>query len=151
MEVNGVSLLGASHVTAVNALRCAGNEIHLIVCQGFSREEVDKLTREGKLSRDRSQSQSVSSLDKEDVDDTLKQEHNMKMEMAEWEKEATERVRNLEQEQHQIVPVVPSSALTSSNDNAVAEAQREKSTPEKVLESLSCLNMGAKPWFVNRF
>jgi hypothetical protein len=133
LEVNGVSLLGASHVTAVNALRCAGNEIHLVVCQGFSREEVDKLTREGKLSRDRSQSQSVSSLDKEDGDDTIKQEHNMKMEMAEWEKEATERVRNLEQEQQQIVPVVPAAALTLSNDNAVvAEAQREKSTPEKV-------------------
>jgi len=133
LEVNGVSLLGASHLTAVNALRCAGNEIHLVVCQGYSREEVDRLTREGKLTREiRSQSQSVSSLDKEDTDDTLKQEHNMKMEMAEWEKEATERVRNLEQEQQQIVPVVPANAVTTANDNAVVDIQREKSTPEKV-------------------
>jgi hypothetical protein len=35
---------------------------------------VDRLTREGKLTRDcRSSSQSVSSLDKEDIDDTIRQ------------------------------------------------------------------------------
>jgi protein scribble len=34
LEVNGVSLLGASHQVAVNALRQAGSQIHLVVCQG---------------------------------------------------------------------------------------------------------------------
>jgi len=34
LEVNGVSLLGASHQEAVNALRSSGNEIKLVVCKG---------------------------------------------------------------------------------------------------------------------
>lgn len=34
LEVNNISLLGASHQEAVNALRCAGNTIRLVVCKG---------------------------------------------------------------------------------------------------------------------
>jgi protein scribble len=34
LEVNGVSLLGASHQEAVNALRNSGNEITMVVCKG---------------------------------------------------------------------------------------------------------------------
>ena len=34
LEVNGVSLLGASHQEAVNALRNSENEIKLVVCKG---------------------------------------------------------------------------------------------------------------------
>jgi hypothetical protein len=34
LEVNGVSLLGASHQEAVNVLRNSGNEIMLVVCKG---------------------------------------------------------------------------------------------------------------------
>ncbi|CAB3367351.1 Hypothetical predicted protein [Cloeon dipterum] len=145
LEVNGVSLLGASHLTAVNALRSAGNKIHLTVCQGYTREEVERLTREGKLTREiRSQSQSVSSLDMEDVEDTSKQEHNMELEMAEWEKEAAEKMRNLEleqQQQQQIVADSQAPLTTSTNDNALVEAQREKSTPEKVLDMVRAAEM----------
>jgi protein scribble len=34
LEVNGISLLGASHQEAVNALRNSGNELMLVVCKG---------------------------------------------------------------------------------------------------------------------
>jgi protein scribble len=34
LEVNGVSLLGASHQEAVNALRNSGNDINMVVCKG---------------------------------------------------------------------------------------------------------------------
>lgn len=34
LEVNGTSLLGATHQEAVNALRSAGLNIHLCVCRG---------------------------------------------------------------------------------------------------------------------
>lgn len=48
----------------------------VLTSTGFSKEEVDRLTREGKLSKDsrsQSRSQSVSSLDQEDTDtDTLR-------------------------------------------------------------------------------
>jgi protein scribble len=37
LEVNGVSLLGASHQEAVNVLRNSGSEITLVVCKGKRR------------------------------------------------------------------------------------------------------------------
>ncbi len=39
IEVNGQSLLGATHQEAVTALRNAGESIHIIVCDGFDTEE----------------------------------------------------------------------------------------------------------------
>ena len=36
IEVNGQSLLGATHQEAVNILRNAGDEIKLLVCNGFN-------------------------------------------------------------------------------------------------------------------
>ena len=36
IEVNGQSLLGATHQEAVNILRNAGDEIKLLVCDGFN-------------------------------------------------------------------------------------------------------------------
>ena len=35
IEVNGQSLLGATHQEAVTALRAAGDSIHLLLCDGF--------------------------------------------------------------------------------------------------------------------
>lgn len=40
LEVNGVSLLGATHQEAVNALRSAGNEIQIIVCKGYDKSSL---------------------------------------------------------------------------------------------------------------
>lgn len=92
LEVNGTSLLGATHQEAVNALRNTGQQIRLCVCKGeltmmpregerhekyancgfvsgYDRAEVERLINEGKLTREnKSVSQSVSSLDKEDDD-----------------------------------------------------------------------------------
>lgn len=79
LEVNGHSLLGATHQEAVNTLRASGNIINLIVCKGYDRNEVDRLVAEGKLVKDykassSSRSQSVSSLDRDDEDTvTIKQ------------------------------------------------------------------------------
>lgn len=81
LEVNGRSLLGATHQEAVNILRASGDVINLIVCKGYDRSEVERLIAEGKLVRESrnntsscSRSQSVSSLDRDDEDtDTIKQ------------------------------------------------------------------------------
>jgi hypothetical protein len=110
LEVNGKSLLGATHQEAVNTLRACGNEIHLVVCKGYDRADVDKAIAEGRLTRAgsvSSRSQSVSSLDipDEDVqqvsDDAPKesrvdrcrgpQEQNMKSELVQFEKEDAEK------------------------------------------------------------
>lgn len=40
LEVNGISLLGATHQEAVNTLRAAGNEIYLVVCKGYDKSNL---------------------------------------------------------------------------------------------------------------
>nr|CAD7569587.1 unnamed protein product [Timema californicum] len=111
LEVNGVSLLGASHQEAVNVLRSCGNDIHIAVCKGYEKADVERLMSEGRLSREsKSVSQSVSSLDREDESSvTIRQEEEMKQELVQWEKEE-------EDQQREIV------------------AAKEKSTPDRVLE-----------------
>lgn len=123
LEVNGTSLLGATHQEAVNILRCSGNTITLVVCKGYDKGEIEPILpisdggdptgeRLPEESRDpaadgtRSLSQSVSSLDRDDEEAAiLRQEQEMKAELVAWEQEERER--------------------------ALIE-QREKSTPEKV-------------------
>lgn len=71
LEVDGRSLLGATHQEAVRALRAAGDAIRLAVCKGYDREEVERAVAEGRLTRGgsiSSRSQSVSSLDVPDED-----------------------------------------------------------------------------------
>ncbi|KAL1505724.1 hypothetical protein ABEB36_005223 [Hypothenemus hampei] len=71
IEVNGKSLLGATHAEAVNVLRHCGNTIHLIVCKGYDKADIDRAVAEGRLIRGgsiSSRSQSVSSLDVPDED-----------------------------------------------------------------------------------
>ncbi|XP_070521905.1 protein lap4 isoform X3 [Cardiocondyla obscurior] len=124
LEVNGTSLLGATHQEAVNILRCSGNTITLVVCKGYDKTDVESIltlsdgrdekeVKESHESRDptddtKSLSQSVSSLDRDDEEAAiLRQEQEMKAELVAWEQEERER--------------------------ALVE-QREKSTPEKVLD-----------------
>lgn len=131
LEVNGTSLLGATHQEAVNILRCSGNTIALVVCKGYDKNEVepiltlseDKDPKEVKATHEskdptadgtKSLSQSVSSLDRDDEEAAiLRQEQEMKAELVAWEQEERER--------------------------ALVE-QREKSTPEKVLHF--CFKLG---------
>ncbi|KAJ8977705.1 hypothetical protein NQ317_005438, partial [Molorchus minor] len=92
IEVNGKSLLGATHQEAVNALRSCGNVIHLVVCKGYDRGDLDKAVQEGRLTRAgsiSSRSQSVSSLDIPDED--VQQEQKMKSELIQFEKEEAEK------------------------------------------------------------
>ncbi|XP_066594462.1 protein lap4 [Prorops nasuta] len=126
LEVNGTSLLGATHQEAVNILRCSGNTITLVVCKGYDRSDVEPTLLASESGRDskesrasqeykevqaegiKSLSQSVSSLDRDDEEAaTLRQEQEMTAELVAWEQEEREK--------------------------ALVE-QREKSTPEKVLD-----------------
>ena len=40
LEVNGISVLGSSHLDAVKALRSSPDNISITVCQGYDPEEV---------------------------------------------------------------------------------------------------------------
>lgn len=115
LEVNEVSLLGVTHQEAVNCLRTAGQQIHMIVCKGYDKAEVERLVNEGKLRREsRSISQSVSSLDRDDEDsEVFKQEMEIKKELAEWENEEK--------------------LLKEELENMELDEVKEKSTQEKVI------------------
>lgn len=126
LEVNDVSLLGVTHQEAVNCLRTAGQQIHMIVCKGYDKSEVEQLVNEGKLRRDsRSISQSVSSLDREDEDsEVFKQEMEIKKELAEWENQEK--------------------LLKEELENLELDEVKEKSTQEKVIFSFFYLIIALK-------
>ncbi|XP_056635607.1 protein lap4-like isoform X16 [Diorhabda sublineata] len=92
LEVNGKSLLGATHQEAVNALRSCGKIIHMVVCKGYDKGDIDRAVHEGRLTRAgsvSSRSQSVSSLDVPDEDNLL--DPKAKVELSQTEKEEVER------------------------------------------------------------
>lgn len=89
LEVNGTSLLGATHQEAVNALREAGDHIQIIVCKGYDKSSLihsigsaggmstgfnSSTNRLGSRASETGSelSQSVSSLDRDDaiIDDS---------------------------------------------------------------------------------
>jgi protein scribble len=123
LEVNDVSLLGVTHQEAVNCLRTAGQQIHMIVCKGYDKSEVERLVNEGKLRREsRSISQSVSSLDRDDDDsEVIKQEMEIKKELAEWENQEK--------------------LLKEELENMELDEVKEKSTQEKVLDVVRAAEM----------
>ncbi|XP_022161283.1 protein scribble homolog isoform X4 [Myzus persicae] len=123
LEVNDVSLLGVTHQEAVNCLRTAGQQIHMIVCKGYDKAEVERLVNEGKLRREsRSISQSVSSLDRDDDDsEVIKQEMEIKKELAEWENQEK--------------------LLKEELESMELDEVKEKSTQEKVLDVVRAAEM----------
>ncbi|XP_023166094.2 uncharacterized protein LOC111596097 isoform X18 [Drosophila hydei] len=100
LEVNGHSLLGASHQDAVNVLRTAGNEIQLVVCKGYDKSSLmhsigqaggmstgfnsstscsggsRQGSRASETGSELSQSQSISSLD-HDEEERLRQDFDV--------------------------------------------------------------------------
>lgn len=86
LEVNGTSLLGATHQEAVSSLREAGNELQIVVCKGYDKSSlIHSIGQAGGMSTGFATSgsqqrlgsrtsetgselsQSVSSLDREDA------------------------------------------------------------------------------------
>nr|XP_034828453.1 protein lap4-like isoform X7 [Maniola hyperantus] len=120
LEVNGVSLLGATHNEAVNALRSATNApLHLIVCHGYSRpEKYTTGSESGTADTGGSLSHSTSSLDRDDTLHQHQQEQHMRQDLVEFE-----------------------------HEKQVAE-MREKTTPEKVLDivhAVECIALDPAP------
>eukprot|EP00794_Sanderia_malayensis_P012000 gene12000-13238_t len=75
LEVNGQSMLGASHVEAVRALRNTGDRLHLVVCEGYDSEAASNnhssvianpaVTSDMTKVTFQTSSESISSIDKE--------------------------------------------------------------------------------------
>uniref|UniRef100_A0A224Z0Y9 Leucine rich domain-containing protein n=1 Tax=Rhipicephalus zambeziensis TaxID=60191 RepID=A0A224Z0Y9_9ACAR len=98
VEVNGLSLLGATHQEAVNILRTAGDTIRLVVCDGYNAATTpggDSPSQGGSLKA----AASVSSIDHEDeVTLALREEQSALRETAQWEKEDRDTIERLKKE-----------------------------------------------------
>ncbi|XP_068622158.1 protein lap4-like isoform X4 [Battus philenor] len=120
LEVNGASLLGATHGEAVSALRAATHApLHLIVCHGYTRpEKCTTGSESGTADTGGSLSHSTSSLDRDDTLHQHQQEQQFQQDLVEFE-----------QEKQVALP-------------------REKSTPEKVMDivhAVECIGLEPAP------
>uniref|UniRef100_A0A6P7G3I0 Protein lap4-like isoform X3 n=1 Tax=Diabrotica virgifera virgifera TaxID=50390 RepID=A0A6P7G3I0_DIAVI len=139
LEVNGKSLLGATHQEAVNALRACGNMIHMVVCKGYDKGDIDRAVHEGRLTRGgsvSSRSQSVSSLD---VPEDDLQDLKVKSELLQLEKDEVEkRLQPIHQEEEEfsLVEAKPPSPADKVLDvvravETLAHGPMENSVPPK--------------------
>ncbi|GAB0093092.1 protein lap4 [Sergentomyia squamirostris] len=141
LEVNGASLLGASHHEAVGSLRSAGNELYLIVCKGYDKSALIHGTGgmgTGKRLGSRASetgselSQSISSLDREEEDLTSSQQQNIVD--NEVFSDTIEKIKSLQvAEIDDKSPTPTELALVNSTPSDLV-LMKEKSTPEKVLD-----------------
>lgn len=159
LEVNGMSLLGASHQEAVDSLRAAGNTLYLVVCKGYDKSgpvnplnvsnapkvDANGDTVNNNAKRDSARasetgsefSHSVSSLDREDetfvgsasVPEPVKEETLVPDDQQEVAAKADE--DNSEMVESMVTSSSGSELVPHNTDNSVV-AMKEKSTPEKV-------------------
>lgn len=138
LEVNGQSLLGATHQEAVEGLRLSGNRLNMVVCKGYEKSDLihGMISGGSRLGSRASEtgselSQSVSSLDREDFEgSTIIQNSHAELEdVFEEDREDAADVANTTEE---IARLANEVALFSQAENAVVSAKPEKSTPEKV-------------------
>lgn len=152
LEVNGQSLLGATHQEAVESLRLSANRLNMVVCKGYEKSDLihGMISGGSRLGSRASEtgsemSQSVSSLDREDfenstviqnshaetllnkADDVFEEKEPEQASFATVDANTTEEIARLANEV----------ALFSQSKNALVSA-KEKSTPEKVKLCFNC-------------
>ncbi|CAH1772527.1 unnamed protein product [Owenia fusiformis] len=102
LEVNGTSLIGASHQEAVRALRSVGDVLTIMVCDGFdpSHHNMVSPTGTGPSLNSQGRFDSISSIDRDDADfDIVKQEQETLQEAAMWEQEDLAKIEQMRREQ----------------------------------------------------
>nr|XP_022307199.1 protein scribble homolog isoform X19 [Crassostrea virginica] len=104
LEVNGTSLIGATHQEAVRALRSVSDQMFVMVCEGFD-PTLDLQSPDSPnapLQPSRGRGDSVSSIDR-DGDDLLiiQKEQETQEETKQWEEEEAEQRR---QQTHEKIP-----------------------------------------------
>lgn len=144
LEVNGHSLLGATHQEAVDILRASGNQLHMVVCKGYDKSDVNyaiggsnvKLGGTRSETGSESFSQSASSLDREEEENSIARQPTPPptpkddfevLSDAQISELATQ---NLNEDLNQIVPV--------NYDDQALVSMKEKSTQEKVDFEFKC-------------
>ncbi|XP_055679755.1 protein lap4 isoform X4 [Lutzomyia longipalpis] len=141
LEVNGTSLLGASHQEAVDSLRAAGNELYLIVCKGYDKSAlihgVGMTGSTGRRLGSRASetgselSQSISSLDREDEDLASQQQNLVDSEVF---SDTIEKIKSLQVAEVEDKSQPPNELALVNSTPSDLVLMKEKSTPEKVLD-----------------
>jgi protein scribble len=160
LEVNGQSLLGATHQEAVEALRLSANRLNMVVCKGYEKSDLihgmisGGGTRLGSRASETGSelSQSVSSLDREDFDNStvIQNSHAESLlnksteDVFEESKESDATAVNTNEEFARLANEV---ALFSQTENALVTSAKEKSTPEKVKRGFNCLTKWNENFF----
>jgi hypothetical protein len=143
LEVNGQSLLGATHQEAVESLRLSANRLNMVVCKGYEKSDLihGMIIGGNRLGSRASEtgselSQSVSSLDREDFDTSMiiQNSHADGLKLDDVFEETQQKApsdsgsNNTNEEFARLANEV---ALLNQSENALVPA-KEKSTPEKV-------------------
>ena len=139
LEVNGQSLLGATHQEAVDSLRLSANRLNMVVCKGYEKSDlihgmISSGSRLGSRASETGSelSQSVSSLDREDFESsTVIQNSHAESLLNKSDEVFEEKEPDVGNTSEEIARLANEVALFSQTENALVNA-KEKSTPEKV-------------------
>ncbi|KAK3576946.1 hypothetical protein CHS0354_017620 [Potamilus streckersoni] len=106
LEVNGQSLLGATHQEAVRALRSVGDKLVIVICEGEEPESPESPSPDTPSSPlgyiPSMRRSSISSIDKEDEEHIIiKKEQELVRETLQWEKEELARLEKLHHEREE--------------------------------------------------
>jgi protein scribble len=140
LEVNGQSLLGASHQEAVESLRLSANRLNLVVCKGYEKSDlIHGMISSGtgsRLSSHASETGSEMSLDQDDLENStiIHNSHAEGLLSKSSEDVFAEEDEEVVSTSQEIARLANEVALLSQadNDGALVKA-KEKSTPEKVI------------------
>ena len=143
LEVNGASLLGASHQEAVDCLRMSANRLNLVVCKGYEKSDLihGMISSGSRLSSRASETGSELSLDNDDLESSTVIQNSHAEDLI--NKSSDDVFENSSKSQELIDTSVEIARLANEvamlsqvedeDDNAAALVKaREKSTPEKV-------------------
>lgn len=143
LEVNGASLLGATHQEAVDCLRMSANRLNLVVCKGYEKSDLihGMISSGSRLSSRASETGSELSLDNDDLENsTVIQNSHAEDLITKSTDDVFENASSKSQElidtSQEIARLANEVALLSQveddDDNAALVKARAKSTPEKV-------------------
>lgn len=150
LEVNGASLLGATHQEAVDCLRMSANRLNLVVCKGYEKSDLihGMISSGSRLSSRASETGSELSLDNDDLEsstviqnshaeDLINKSSDDVFENTSSSSKSQELIDTSQEIARLANEVAMLTQVEDDDDNAAAAAKalvkaREKSTPEKV-------------------
>lgn len=141
LEVNGQSLLGATHQEAVDCLRMSANRLNLVVCKGYEKSDlIHGMISSGtgsRLSSRASETGSELSLDDIESSTVIQNSHaediNNKTDEVFEDVNKSQELIDTSQEIARLANEVALLSQVENDDDVTALVKaREKSTPEKV-------------------